>query len=168
LTGYTSGVTDFNTYMALNPMHSLTFAGYEWFSQTNTTAAGVTYDLGSVMWIDALALWNEESSGIGRLDLSWSADNITYLPLLTGLAPIDNPLADYPAQVFNFGAVNARYVRFDMSECPQPLPGSYPSCAIGEVAFDNQAGQGTVPEPTSMLLFGTGLVGLRAWRKRRG
>ena len=41
------------------------FAGFEWFSNSGTTAAVVTYDLGAVITIDRLALWNEESSGIG-------------------------------------------------------------------------------------------------------
>jgi hypothetical protein len=38
-----------------------------------------------------------------------------------------------------------------------------PNVFIGEPDFTEP-----VPEPASMLLFGTGLVGLRAWRKRRG
>lgn len=139
--GFASGVTDFDAYVATNPRHTMIFAGFEWFSNAGTTAAVVTYDLGEELTIDRLALWNEESSGIGTLDLLSSTDGATFTPLASGLHPTDNPLTSpldsppYPADVFAFAPSSARFVRFVASGCPQPNPGSFPACAIGEVGF---------------------------------
>lgn len=155
--GFTSGVTDFDTYLAGNPMHSLN-ADTEWFGAYGTTSATVTYDLGSAWAIDRLALWNEESSGIGMFDLFVSLDGVAFTQIANDLTPFDNPLADYPAEVFGLGLHTARYVRMDLSGCPQLDPGSYPSCAIGEVAF-SAARATSVPEPGSLGLFGTALAG---------
>jgi hypothetical protein len=166
-TGFISGVTDFDGYLALNPTHTTTFDGFEWFSNEGTTSATVTYDLGSSLNIDRLALWNEESSGIGSLNLSYSNDNITFSSLGT-FAPFDNPSANYPAEVFSFASTSARYVRFDMSGCPQPLPGSFASCAIGEVAFSVNANK--VPEPSGILgtsVLAIGFIGRKVWKNRK-
>ena len=154
-TPYVPNVTDFNAYIATNPIHTDNFPGDEWFSNSGTTTAQVTYDFGSLRTFDALALWNEESSGIGQLDLFTSVDGVTFNALAT-VFPTDNPLANYPADVFTFGTTSARFVRFAMSGCPQPNPGSFPGCAIGEVAF-----RAAVPEPASwaMMVGGFAAVG---------
>jgi hypothetical protein len=172
LSGYTSGVTDFDTYLATNPQHTMIFSGFEWFSNSGTSSASVTYNLGFAQTIDAIALWNEESSGIGLLDLLTSLDGVSFVSLLSGLLPTDNPLTDplstYGADVISFAALSAQYVRFDMSRCPQPVPGSFSSCAIGEVAF--RSGQITqVPEPATLGIFLIGLAGLMyLWRRNAG
>ena len=168
-TNYVSGVTNFNAYIAGGPRHTDTFSGFEWFSALGTTTATVTYDLGSVISIDRLALWNEESSGIGLLNLLYSTNGAAFTSL-GNFTPTDNPVgSSYLADVFSFGPTSARYVRLDMSRCPQPN-GTYNACAIGEVAFRTAAVAGGVPEPATwaMLIVGFGGVGASLRRRRSG
>ncbi|MFO1252798.1 MAG: PEP-CTERM sorting domain-containing protein [Inhella sp.] len=154
--GYANGVTDFDTYIAGNPTHTTGFGGFEWFSNEGSTSASVTYDLGASYNLNAMAVWVEESSGFGALDLLGSTDGVNFFNLSMGIIPVDYPLADYPAQVFGFGATSVRFVRMDMSNCPQSNPGSFRACAIGEVAFRDAGNQ--VPEPTGLALAALGLL----------
>lgn len=167
-TGYVSGVTDFNTYIASGPTHTISFSGFEWFSNSGTSSASVTYDLGSVMSIDALALWNEESSGIGMLDLFGSTDGMSFFSLALGLSPTDHGLSPYLADVFTFAATNLRFIRFDMSNCPQPNVGSFAACAIGEVAFRTADGD-VIPLPAAgwLLLSGVGALSVARAKRRK-
>jgi hypothetical protein len=157
---YVSGVTDFDPYIAGSPSHTIIYSGFEWFGNSGTTTAVVTYDLGSVFTIDRLALWNEEFSGIGLLDVLGSVDGVTFGLLGVGFTPTNNPpVGDYLADVFALSATAVRYVRLDMSECPQPGGGGYVSCSIGEVAFRTVSG--AVPEPATwaMLVSGFAIAG---------
>jgi len=162
---YISGITDFASYLSGGTTHTIAFQDFEWFSAEGSSAS-VTYDLGSVIGIKSLALWNEESSGIGMLSLFQSSDGVSFSSI-GSFSPTDNPFdVSYVAQVFDFSPTKARYIRFDMSGCPQE-PSGFGSCAIGEVAF--QSAQVTsVPETTAwgMMLFGFAAVGT-AMRSRK-
>ena len=173
---YQSGVTDFDSYIASSPFHTSDFNDNEWFSTLGSGAApvsaSVTYDLGSFNNINAVALWNEESAGIAILDLFGSLDGVNFFSLANGLMPNDNPFdvnqpnADYrySPEVFSLNAANLRYIRFDMSGCPDDnQPVEYQFCSIGEVAFRTT----DVPEPSVLAMLCVGLMGFgRKWNQK--
>lgn len=159
LTPFTSGVTDFDTYVGSNPLHSFVFSGNEWFSEQDPSAS-VSYDMGSSVSMSALALWNEEAAGIPSLALFTSDDGTSWTAWASGITPTDHPIeADYGVDVIALSTRTARYVRLDMTECPLSGAGG---CGIGEVAFDVVT---DTPEPASIALLAAGLLGLAARRR---
>ncbi|WP_287519505.1 discoidin domain-containing protein [Okeania sp. SIO2C2] len=156
--GFTSGVDYFDTYLGLNPTHTTSFFGNEWFTNFQSAPQTVTYDLGSVLAIDRLALWNDEADGgISSFDILSSNDGTNFSTVLSGVSPIINPNFNrYPAEVIDFGSVvNAQFVRFEITGCEGST-----FCAIGEVAFATAETAESVPEPTFLLgLLAVGAFG---------
>lgn len=172
ITDYVSGVTDFDAYIAENPLHVFDFsvvdAGetyyYEWFSNFGTTTATVSYDLGEVYDIHGMALWNEDGNGIGKLNILGSLDGENWTSLGSSLSPTNHAQGvDYGADVFSWGTTTARYVKLEASQCPSSS--AWVGCSIGEVAFNATP----VPEASSVAMAGLGLavVGAVAARRRR-
>ena len=165
--GFTSGVTDFDTYLATDPQHDFIAVDNEWFTSSNVLSAVIDYDLGALRQIDRMAFWNDEFSGVGSIEVEISTDNILFASVASGLSPTNwaGSVTSYGADVFSLGGVHdARYVRLTVSDCPQP-DALGPFCGIGEVAFSSVTR--SVPEPAALLLLGAGLAGLGFTRARR-
>jgi hypothetical protein len=170
-TGYVTGVTDFDAYFASNPLHGFMTVNQEWFTDMGTTSAVVSYDLGKVQGIQGLALWNEDASGIGRLNILGSTNGSSWFNILSDLSPTDNTYnADYKADIYSWQAVDLRYIKLELSGCPQSQPADQidKTCAIGELAF-NTGVTTAVPEanPLTMSALGLGFIALGLRRRQR-
>ncbi len=168
---YVSGVTDFDSY-AFTALHDFEYKGQEWFSNEGTTSSVVSYDLGKVQNIQGMAFWNEDGTGVGKLNLLGSTDGTNWFSLLSNLRPTDNTFeVAYKADIYSWQSVALRYVKLEMSACPQTQPASniLIACGIGEVAFNASPATTTVPElnPISMGALGLGLMALGLRRRRQ-
>ncbi|MCY7314394.1 MAG: PEP-CTERM sorting domain-containing protein [Rubrivivax sp.] len=165
-TGYISGVTDFATYLAGNPQHTIQSPGAEWFTPFGATSATLTFNLGSVLTIASVAAWVDEFWGAGNIDVLTSTDGVSFASV-GSFVPTDwaTAVSSYSADVFSFAATAAQFVRLNLSNCPQPLSQAGGGCGMGEVAFE--AVTGRVPEPASLALAGLALAGLAVSRRRK-
>lgn len=163
---YESGVTDFDAYLALNPIHSAS-AG-EWLSTGPLSMARVTFDLGETIEFTGAAIWNEDASGIGSI--------IASIPLggsYAGLGlndTVDSIGSSYGPTVWRHQAIKARYVTFDIYGCNR-AGFAHNGCGLGEVAFRSTAlappPTGAVPEPGAWALMILGFGGVGATLRRR-
>ncbi len=179
---YSAGITDFDQYFARTPAPAHNPNSGEWIGTVGLTTGQVTFDMGAAVGFDRLALWNEDRFGITQLALSTSLDGVVFTPL-GSFAPGDNTyLASYRAEIFSFAPLEARFVRFAMSDCRQTAA-SLRACALGEVAFRSAVVPvvqppvtppvvgSAVPEPSTwaMMLMGFGAIGsiVRQAKRRR-
>jgi hypothetical protein len=169
--GYTSGVTDFDSYIASGPTHNSVLSPNGWATENNVTAAFVTFDLGSSMTVESMALWNRSTApffiqGVKDFELRACPDSTctstTLLGSFTALNTVGASDNAVGAQVFAFAATTAQYLRMDMLNTHGSIV-----LSAGEVAFERFAAVTETPEPASALLLAGGLLALGARRRYR-
>jgi hypothetical protein len=142
---YTSGVTDFNSFVS-----GTTHSGIPQF--TGWSVSGLltaTFDLGASYDIDRLALWNFNATSSLRgftLQASNTANFSSFINL--GAFSVNNGTSsNSPAQTFTFASTNARYFRFINTS-----NGGTSTTGFSEIVFGQiDELPVSVPEPSSIL-----------------
>jgi hypothetical protein len=160
---YISGSTDFDAFITTN--HKFEYIDREWFSTFNTMTGTITFDLGKLYNVDRLAIWNEDSFGINAFTVSSAGEDNVFGAAQSFTAISGGIFQNYSAQVFTLTSTTlAQYLKISVqSTHSNDITQEFGFASLGEVAFSTSP----VPEPTTLLLLGTGLLGLIGVRKKK-
>ena len=167
---FTSGVTDFSTYIASSPVHAtVESAGGTWLSSTGNRTGMIDFDLGSTLNINQVALWQGvagNEAGVNAFRVFTSSDSAFTSATLVGsynaAIGTDGPEI---AQVFDVTDTSARYIRLQIDS----NHGHGSLTGLGEFAVDaTTSSVNAVPEPTSFAIFGLGAIVMAGmgWRRK--
>jgi hypothetical protein len=161
--GYTSGVTNFATYVAAAPIHTRNNTPPNFGATFSLPPVNVDYDLGSAFTVQRLAFWNYPFGDSGSVtalevytssapDFSGAVFAGVFAPLPDGDGNINN------VQVFDLTDTGARYVRLRATAVAVPNGTGW-----SEIAFD----AAIIPEPASLATVCPAIAALAAAMRRR-
>lgn len=162
--GYTSGVTDFDAYMAATPRHRSHLSNSIYLAPNGATIGSITYDLGGLFLLESFALWNRGTTnqGVDEFNLVLSEDaSFTTTTTISGLVGgTSGGLSSALATVYDLGGpISAAFVRMDTLSSNN----SFGTISFGEVAFEAFV---PVPAPSGLAPFGLALALFWSLRRR--
>lgn len=156
--------------------HAVYGPGNHWTTQTgaiNANTAWAQFLFNQDVQLTHFHMWNHQSDGghasnngygVTLFDLALRDAGGTLLQQFTGLTA-NGAASSLYAQTFALGTVaGVRRVDFTIRD-NEGSAASY--TGLAEVGFSNLPAAATVPEPATMVLFGTGIAALGIARRRR-
>ena len=155
---YISGVTDFAVGSSAT---SGLLSGSGFDAVESYGPIQFSFDLGTSLTIDALAIWNTNSVGaISQIEI-WSDNDMDWSNGATSMLVGSSALTtSSSSDIFSFSAIDSQF--FHINALSSLAPPDY--YGLNEVAFSEVV---NVPEPSILFLMGAGLAGLGFARRRK-